>query len=690
MEQNNIIIQKVKNHHIYTHYLLACFVGGALLGSLIFILIYGICPLDVENIAYIMNERTDLPGFYIGWMAYRNAGWENGIGAFNTLCYPNLSSYGILDIVPILGLFFKIISPVLPETFQFVGLWGLICFFMQGGFAALIVRKFSGNNVISVLFSLPFILATPVLTKLFYHHSEAGQWVLLMVFAFWVYNADRDYINLKEYFIWALIGILTTGICIYFIPMVGMILVGYSINKILNNKKNILSSVVNIFSYLIGCILFLALMQSFNSYVADGDFYNEYVDRLYRCGANLNAFINSWGIAFFGRFMGVAKDGQGEGLAYLGMGMLVALVVAASYKSVLVLTSKDNKGHESRRRNFNISLTVVFILSLIVAIGPTLSFGSKIICYLPYPEFVLKFWCNFRSTGRMIWPAYYIIYIFIFKILFDLSYVKSCKEKFFRIILMGFCCVIQVIDLSPCLIGKHEYFAHYQELNTAIHDEAWSKLGDNYKHMIVLPNSLINRSNERFDLWTIAIDNNLTLNDFYFARQNITDQTPVYQEKFEKGEFDEDSFYVIPYSYLPLFMEYNLYCYKLDDYIVMTKEDIGLLINKKEIDKKTLKGLLIENEDFSFDGINYLPVFDPVYYYYSYSDVWNLDLSDVEAIFNHFITIGMQQGRKASQSFSPIEYKKKNEDVRLAIGEDWKEYYLHYLIYGINENRQCN
>ena len=49
---------------------------------------------------------------------------------------------------------------------------------------------------------------------------------------------------------------------------------------------------------------------------------------------------------------------------------------------------------------------------------------------------------------------------------------------------------------------------------------------------------------ERYDLAKVAIDNHLTINDFYFARQNLVDQTPGYQERFMQGVFDEDTFYV--------------------------------------------------------------------------------------------------------------------------------------------------
>lgn len=690
------------------HYLQACFVGGALLGTICFILIYGICPLDVGNEAYIINEGTDLPGFQIVWDAYRYAGWKDGIGLFDTLTYPNTTSYVVADQVSLLGLFLKVLAPILPKTFQYVGLWGLMCFFLQGGFAAIIIRKFCNNNVISIIYALPFILASPVSTKLFYHHAQAGQWVLLMVFALWLYNVEKNHFSIKEYVVWALVGLVTTGVNIYFIPMVGMIFVGYSINCIMNNKKYIISSLVSLCSYLGACIFYIWIMGGFASnFNSDDTFYSEYIDRLYRCGANLNTFFNSSGIAYFGRALNVAKDGQGEGHAYLGAGMIIALVVAVSYKIATIVGKRKQIGmmleesvhdgsvqsedNHKQERNLSISLLIVFSLSVIVGIGPTLSIGSKILWYIPYPSFILKLWCNFRSTGRMIWVAYYIVYISIFRMIIQCSYTKEKVYRYFAITLLGICCVIQVVDLHPYLEGKHKYFAHYQELDTSIHDEAWSILGTNYEHMVVLPNSLLNRSDERNDLAKLAIDYDLTLNDYYLARQNLLDQTPAYQEKFSNNEFDEDTFYVIPYSYLPFFIDYNLYYYKLDNYVVGTLKNISTLINKKSIDKEFCEMLAGSNNNFLYDNIDYTAVFDPVYYYYTYSDLWNSDITNANTLFEHFITVGMIEGRQANENFSPIAYKEKNSDIKAALGEgDYPAYYRHYLVYGINENRICN
>lgn len=689
--------------HMDKHYLLTCFTGGAVLGIICFIMIYGVCSLDVGNIAYIINEGTDLPGQYIAWDAYRYAGWRHGIGLFDTLTYPNTTSYELADTVPILGLFFKTISPILPATFQYVGLWGLLCFLMQGGLAAIIIRKFSKSNILSIILAFPFILASPVLVKLFFHHAEAGQWVLLLTFAIWIYNIDQEHCNLREYFIWGAMGLITSGVCIYFIPMVGMIFIGYSINCVLNNRKNIVSSLISLIAYLGMCILFMAVMGAFASnFTMNNDYYGEYIDRLYRCGANLNAFINSWGISYFGKYFDVAKDGQGEGNAYLGMGMIIAVVVVVSYKIASVYYTRKNNlilsdGQEERTsgdqqlgRNFMIALTIVFIMSVIVGIGPVVSINKRVLCTIPYPSFILRLWCNFRSTGRMIWPAYYCVYIYIYMTLFNLHYFRKEIYRYFVTIFLGVCCVIQIIDLAPYLVYKHKYFAHYQELETTIHDDAWDVLGQKYKHLVVLPNYLVNRSDERHYFGKFATDYDLTLNDFYLARQDLVDQTPIYFANFAQKKFDDDTFYVFSYDKLSSLTQFDLHFYIIDKYIVATEDDISNLINKKEIDKVDVAVLLDEQKVYINNEMDYSPIFNLVYYYYKYPDVYGqFSIMDTEKVFEHFVNVGMKEGRQGAINFSPEVYRKNNPDLYV-YGDEWSEYYIHYLTYGINENRKTN
>ena len=53
-----------------------------------------------------------------------------------------------------------------------------------------------------------------------------------------------------------------------------------------------------------------------------------YNEQLYDLGANLNTLFNSWGCSYFLKGFPCARVGQGEGIAYLGAGMLIMLIVS--------------------------------------------------------------------------------------------------------------------------------------------------------------------------------------------------------------------------------------------------------------------------------------------------------------------------------------------------------------------------
>lgn len=89
------------------------------------------------------------------------------------------------------------------------------------------------------------------------------------------------------------------------------------------------------------------------------------------------------------------------------------------------------------------------------------------------------------------------------------------------------------------------------------------------------------------------------------------------------------------------------------------------------------------------------PEISPLVYDTEYYATHNPDLqkagvlSDMD-LANHFLMFGMNELRKANETFSARVYKDNNEDLRKAFGDDNKQYYIHYINYGHKENRVHN
>jgi len=92
---------------------------------------------------------------------------------------------------------------------------------------------------------------------------------------------------------------------------------------------------------------------------------------------------------------------------------------------------------------------------------------------------------------------------------------------------------------------------------------------------------------------------------------------------------------------------------------------------------------------YMLNGYNYSPVFDPVFYSNTYADLKFAFNDNAEALWNHFITFGMNEFRQASAEFNPQVYKDNYEDLRNAYGDDNPMYYWHYVAFGKNEGRSA-
>ena len=99
------------------------------------------------------------------------------------------------------------------------------------------------------------------------------------------------------------------------------------------------------------------------------------------------------------------------------------------------------------------------------------------------------------------------------------------------------------------------------------------------------------------------------------------------------------------------------------------------------------EGRIAASDRYISDGIDYTDVFDPDYYYNNQPDVANTYGNDARALFNHFITYGINEGRQASRAFNLDAYRNNYSDLVNAFGSYNKAYYDHFVLYGESEGR---
>lgn len=86
---------------------------------------------------------------------------------------------------------------------------------------------------------------------------------------------------------------------------------------------------------------------------------------------------------------------------------------------------------------------------------------------------------------------------------------------------------------------------------------------------------------------------------------------------------------------------------------------------------------------------NYISVYNYNYYRENNPDLVTLYGDNRESYLNHFVNVGMKEGRQGSKNFNLAAYKANNPDLVAAFGDDNVKYYEHYISSGRAEGRKA-
>ena len=191
---------------------------GALLGAAAFLLVYGLAPLDVANDAFCRGGyiEKDIQQHYAGWLFYRSSapGWP--LGVTQAINAPQGVSVAYTDSIPLLAVLCRPLAAALGGTFQYFGWFTLVCFALQGGFAALLCGLFAKGLAAPLAGSLVFAASPILLERAFRHTSLGAQWlVLAALYCYFVCRRQSRFAS-RGLFV---INILAVGIHPYFLPM---------------------------------------------------------------------------------------------------------------------------------------------------------------------------------------------------------------------------------------------------------------------------------------------------------------------------------------------------------------------------------------------------------------------------------------------------------------------------------------
>lgn len=492
------------------------FAAGGFIGAVIFIICYGPAALDVTNDGWLL-KGGDLMQHYVGWKAYRQSPWQFPFGMTEGLIYPDKTCVIYTDSIPLFAILFKLLSPLLPKTFQYFGLWGLISFILMGGISAVILRKGTDKLYLCVTGSVFFSFSPYIFQRMYAHTALAGQWLILLAIMIWLY---KPYFNnfKKKTIAWGTLLIVASLIHIYYIPMVMIFMVFSCFQDLLENngwKSDILMGIIVVTADLL--VLYCVGAFSVSSTMQDTG--------LGIYSANLNVFWNPLGK---GRILPTMpfNQGQDEGFGYLGLGILLLLLCAAVmaighqvlnyYRRGQNENAFKEKGIRSfiRAHSFAVSMTAAFFVIIILAVSPVITYGNKTLMTIPWPGIIEKLLSVFRASGRFIWCACYMIMIMVIT-----AVIRYISDRKAAVIILSAALIIQIYDLYPLAASRKALTSEENQISV-FRSEKWDELAKGKLHLQYLPFDVLERFNENYIYAgaDFALRHGMTVNFYVAAR----------------------------------------------------------------------------------------------------------------------------------------------------------------------------
>lgn len=559
---------------------------AGLLGAAIFLYLYSFKVINPSYVDYL-KIGGDLSQHYYGWELYRQGNFQWLIGLTNSVAHPYSTSVIFTDSIPLFAVLFKIVLHSSIKPFQYFGLWGLMCFVLQGIYAARLIKrrvKSEGlfQSVCVVLLSTLFILCPVFIRRMFWHTALAAQFVILI--AIDLFDKTMEYTRLQLLERWILMGMLSASIHLYFLAMTGPILFASCVYRLIWNVKSkdrriidwALDFVIPIAGFLFFAWYVIFALGGFNSNMDGG------APGLGYYSFNLNGMFNADdGYSCMLPQLPYCEGGQYEGNAYLGFGVLVMVALA-----VIIFALSGYK----KITSYTVSTWIICVIMIVLAASNKITFGEKVICEIPVSGIIEKLYSPFRSSGRLIWPVVYMVMLGVIAVIADwvariesgdvkIKLLLNNREKFAKFVYpvatIIVCIIVglQIYDLHDKLHNLHNDYKeekHYvnnlyenndviKELIAGLEVEAGEQ-----GHLVFLKKSSLSQE-DLYAFTDIAIANNITINDFYFAR-NFVNEGEYFAKKYAQSG-RADCVYVFKHDEMSEFADLPLYLYRVGDYM---------------------------------------------------------------------------------------------------------------------------
>jgi hypothetical protein len=510
---------------------------GAVLGLFAFEASLGVALANPRYIDWLLYGE-DARVHFLGWHMYRHAPWTMPLGASLSFAYPFGTSVGLTDSIPILAFLFKAIDPLIGGDWQYIGLWLLSCWILQGVFAALLLGTMTSSALLRTLGAALFVMSPPLLLR-FGHAALTAHWMLLA--SLWLYVAPWTRRRPRRSLVaWlALVG-FASATHPYIAAMVLAICAATHARAIIDRPSKPLAVTLLPLAAVVAwsaVVLWQAGYFVRGSGIGGELGFGEYSFNL------LAPLMPGSSSTFFGAgpFAPVSAL-QHEGYSYPGAGVYL-LALAAVVAGAFALRRFETR--RARRWRAHIPLILVCAVMLAFAVSPRVTAGTRVL--LDYPAAVWGPLGIFRASGRFVWVPFYAAVAALIALI-----VKTLPARA-AVVVLAVAVVVQAYDLNVAYRGARTL--RTMRWQGPLFSAFWSEAPGHYQHLTLWPTNLCESDGTAVDYVPFALvagRAGVTLNAGFEARQDLRhfiEYCRSFQARRTRGELSDDELYVLAPGY---------------------------------------------------------------------------------------------------------------------------------------------
>ena len=510
----------------------------------------GLSRIDPTNDSWLLPtpNRLDHAVAQLNWEFYRSA----PVVQWSPVLIPDLGVGWGTVYVPfssgsLFGLIFKWFDFILPDTFQFLGLWLLFSFTMLGYWSVRLVRVVADKPSIVWLGSTLLALSPTIFYRIgvLGHFELSAHWLLFA--AIWNYFSS-DFRGRR----WALICVVTLVVNVYLFAMVFAVFLASFVKHLatgLKRRTATLKGVVVVWLTSISFAVFGFLEYRENARGL-GFFRSNALSFLYpnfALGGTVSGSFSrllDWSGIFLNRpFIAFER----EGFNYLGTGVVLGIVLA-------VVLSVLNFRHISWSKVRGLlPLLIVSVAFYLNSLSNQIALGRREIFQLPIPSTFLDARQIFRTAERFVWLLAYVLVLFVIA-----SVVHWIRN--FRVValILGFLLLVQILDSSAGIFQSRQTL-HSQTSIPTLNERTWDKAIQGRTKIALVPtfDFISDSDSPAVDAWLentrffpllkLAADENLSTNFSVTGRpvtSLVSEENRRLEQVFLSGNLDKSSIYV--------------------------------------------------------------------------------------------------------------------------------------------------